>query len=60
MDDDSMEVIELVQPNSGLPTGKLLHRDKIRLADGTHLTWPMLKVCGALTAGRHILGGEFL
>ncbi|MEW5310499.1 MAG: hypothetical protein WDW38_002293 [Sanguina aurantia] len=48
LEDDSVEVVEPREANSGLPQGTLLTRGKVSLTDGSRLTWRQLSVGGEL------------
>lgn len=48
LEDGMLEVAEPVEPNSGLQAGRLLHRHRAVLADGTPVTWRHLAVGGEL------------
>ena len=59
MEDDTVEIIEPQEPNSGLPQGKFLNKHKVRLADGADLSWTQLRIGAIVTIyGRafHIVG----
>eukprot|EP00798_Chlamydomonas_sp_ICE-L_P014430 gene14430-20436_t len=59
LEDDSVDIIEPKEPNSGLKQGTYLNRHKVKLLDGSILKWDMMRVGDTVTVYSrpfHIVG----